>query len=258
MGNTKAQPEDIQVPAYDDIVDAHGLTILNEVGDWSVENGDLFLTKDGDFKVGDTAYNGLFRLVQTWRFSEAHLRYLFDTIGKVLAWRKSLDERLNALGEERASRFSLEPDPDFWRALHAIDDQQAATVFGASIYAGALILMLSGALLRFRDDIDGKDHWTKVGPFFNGHSVGAIIEAGANGFRHADEWAKTRTPDARQKRSQDIINGALSGSPPPDESSMGKCVELLQMLGGGKFKGLATNVFTFAHGLAVEVRAKSS
>jgi hypothetical protein len=102
--------------------------------------------------------------------------------------------------------------------------------------------------------MDAIGHWTKVGPFFNGHSVGEVIEAGANGFRHADEWAKTRAPDARQKRSQDIIIKTLSGSPMPDEVSPGRCVELLVLLSAGSFDGLATTTFKFAHELASKVR----
>lgn len=257
MNEALHQSEEISPPAYDYVVDAYGLTILQEPGDWSLENGGLAETKDGDFKVGDTAYNGLFRLVQTWRFSVPHLRYQFDALNKMLVLRESLDEKMNATGQERHARIMrgyLRPDPNFAAAFNDICDQQATATFGAGIYAGSLMLMLGGALLRFKDDIDAKDHWTKVGPFFNGHSAGPIIEAGANGFRHADEWAKTRVPTARQKRSQEIIRGALSDRLPPDEGSPGRCSELLQLLSGGDFEGLATNVFTFAHNLAIKVR----
>jgi hypothetical protein len=261
MTDTLAQHEEVRVAPYDAIVDAYNLTILQDVGDWSLENGDLAMTKDGDIKVGDAAYNGLFRLVQIWRFSEAHLQYLFATMNKMLAWRERLDDNMNALGEEKLARFNPErsfgPDPDFSAAFNDIRDQQATATFGAGIYAGSLMLMLSGALLRLKDDIDTKDDWTKVGPFFNNHSVGRIVEAGANDFRHADEWTKTRVPTSRQKRSQEIIEGALIGRPTPDEGSPGRCVELLQLLSRGDFEGLASNVFTFAHNLAIKVRQAS-
>ncbi|MGX1009033.1 hypothetical protein AB7M69_003390 [Bradyrhizobium japonicum] len=196
-----------------------------------------------------------------WRYSEPHLRYLFTTVNDMLSQRLALDDDLNAVGEKvhdeimRGHRMPF--SGAFGAALHDVCDRQAAAVFGAGIYAGSLMLMLSTVLLRLRDDIQGKDQWTTVGPFFNGHSVGAIIEAGANGFRHADEWAKTRPPTTQQKRSQDIIEGALQGRPPPDEGSPGACVELLAVLSGGAFEGLASNVFAFAHNLAAEARSKA-
>jgi hypothetical protein len=252
-------PEAISAPSYDQIVDAYDLTILKVSEDWSLEDGDLAMTKDGDIKVGDDAYNGLFRLVQTWRYSEPHLRYLFETMNKMLAWRGNLDAKLNAIGEEKMARLSIDtfgnPDAEFSAAFNAILEEEAVATFGAVAYSGSLMLMLSGAILRFKDDITAEDDWSKTGPFFNGYSLGSIIAAAANGFRHADEWAKRRIPTRRQKASQDIINGALSGLPVPDESSPGRCVEVLQLLSGGNFEQLGRNVLTFAHNLALKARA---
>jgi len=249
----------IQARPYDEMVETYNLTILTEVGDWSLDGtGDLVMTRDGDPQHGDIAYNGLFRLVQMWRYSEPHLSYLFKTIGEMQSQRRALDDDLNAVGEraqEEIMRGHRIPSGAFGAALHDVWDRQAAAAMGAGIYAGSLMLMLSTVLLRLRDDIQGKEQWTTVGPFFNGHSVGAIIEAGANGFRHADEWAKTRPPTTQQKRSQNIIEGALHGRPEPDESSPGACVELMALLSGGTFEGVASNVFAFAHNLAVEARA---
>lgn len=250
---------DIKARPYDEMVETYNLTILTEMGDWSLDGSDLVTTKDGDPQHGDIAYNGLFRLVQMWRYSEAHLRYLFATVDEMQSQRRALDDDLNAVGEkahEEIMRGHGLPSSAFGEAFHDVLDRQDAAAFGAGIYAGLLMLMLSTMLLRLRDDIQGKEQWTTVGPFFNGHSVGAIIEAGANGFRHADEWAKTRPPTTQQKRSQDIIEGALHGRPQPDESSPGACVELVALLSGGTFEGAASNVFAFAHHLAAEARAK--
>ncbi|MGO4508018.1 hypothetical protein AB4Z51_13450 [Bradyrhizobium sp. 2TAF36] len=260
MTDSTAQPPEARVTPYDDVVDAYNLAILKNVGDWSQDGtGDLVMTKDGEPQHGDIAYNGLFRLVQMWRYSELHVRYLFAAVGIMLSQRDALDDDLNAVGEkahEEIMRGRRMPSSAFGEALHDVLDRQAAAVFGAGIYAGSLMLMLSNVLLRLRDDIEGKKQWTTVGPFFNGHSVGAIIEASANGFRHSDEWAKTQPPTTQQKRSQDIIEGALHGRPQPDEGSPGACVELLAVLSGGTFEGLASNVFAFAHNLAAEVRSK--
>ena len=261
MTTAALTPEEVSAPSYDQIVDAYGLTILKARADWSLENGDLAMTKDGDIKVGDTAYNGLFRLVQTWRYNAPHLRYLFETMNKMCGWSKSLDEKMNAIGEERMAQFCIDTYgksdtkfAEYAAALNAVWEEQGVATFGAATYGGCLMLILSGALLRFADDTDAKGEWSKIGPFFNGHSVGPIIAAAANGFRHTDEWAKTRIPTRQQKASQDIINGALSGFPAPDESSPGRCVEVLQLLSGGDFECLASNVFTFAHNLALKAR----
>lgn len=260
MTDATAQRLAAHITPYDDVVDAYKLTILKEAGDWSLDDtGDLVVTKDGDPQHGDRAYNGLFRLVQMWRYSEPHLRYLFATVNDQMSQHTSLDDDLNAVGErahEEIMRGQRMPSRAFGEAFHDVLDRQAAAVFGAGIYAGSLMLMLSALLLRLRDDIEGKQQWTTAGPFFNGHSIGAIIEAGANGFRHADEWAKTQPPTPQQKRSQDIIEGALHGRPKPDEGSPGACVELLAVLSRGTFEGLATNVFAFAHNLAMEARSK--
>jgi hypothetical protein len=262
MTDTPPQPHEIQVTPYDDVVATYGLTILAEAGDWSLERADLVMTKDGEPQHGDIAYSGLFRLVQMWRFCEPHLRGLFDEMNSMRAWQEGLNNDMNALGAAKHARFRhetyLRTDPEFAEAFNDICDQQTSATFGASVYAGSLMLMLSGMLLRLRDDIGAKDDWNKVGPFYNGHSTGAIIEAGANGFRHADEWAKTANPTVQQKRSQDVIAGALSGRPPPDEDSPGGCVELLQLLSDGSFGGLASSTFAFAHNLAVKARLRTS
>jgi hypothetical protein len=46
----------IQVRPADDLIEAYGLELLKEPADWSIENGDLAMTADGDIKVGSTAY----------------------------------------------------------------------------------------------------------------------------------------------------------------------------------------------------------
>jgi hypothetical protein len=62
-------------PAYNQVVDTYGLEILKTLGDLSIENGDSATTKDGDLKLGDTVYRGLFRLVKSWRYNAPHLRF---------------------------------------------------------------------------------------------------------------------------------------------------------------------------------------
>jgi hypothetical protein len=96
-----------------------------------------------------------------------------------------------------------------------------------------------------------------AGPLLNLSSVGSIVAASANGFRHADEWAKTNPPTDQQRVSQDVLNGVLGSCPLPEETSPGRCVEVLRLLGREEFEALTFNIFAFAHTLALKVRART-
>ncbi len=243
-------------PSYEEVVQRYNLAMLMAAGDWSFANGDLTMTKDGDIQHGDIAYSGLHRLVETWRYNEPHLRYLFETANEMLARGESLRQKMNAIDQESIDAHGRPDFDQFAAAFNAIREDQGVVTFGAATYSGCLMIALSGALLRFKNDIDARAEWNKTEPFFNTYSVGPIIVAAANGFRHADEWAKTRPPTPQQKASQDIISGALSGFPSPDELSHGRCVEVLHLLSVGDFERLAFNVFAFAHNVACKIRLR--
>ncbi len=152
-------------PAYDDIVNTYGLDILTVPGNFSIFAGDLAMTKDGDFKMGDTTYNGLFKLVQARRYNVHHLRFLFEMMHVMSVHRRRLDDKMNRIGEDRHARFSmntyLQPDPIFAEAFHAVTDDQGTAEFGFGTFAGCLVMLLSGSLLRFKDDIDASaNDWT--------------------------------------------------------------------------------------------------
>jgi hypothetical protein len=100
-----AQRDDIEARPYDEGVEAYNLTILRDAGDWSLaDTGDLVMTRNGDIQLGDIAYNGLFRLVQMWRYSEPHLRYLFATVDNMRSERSALDDALNMWERRRMSK----------------------------------------------------------------------------------------------------------------------------------------------------------
>jgi hypothetical protein len=136
MNNSQSKPMEIAAPSFEHIVEAYNLSILTGPGDWSLEGGDLALTKDGDPITGDLAYNGLFRFVQTWRYNTAHLHYLFDTMTEMIAWRTSLDEKANAIGKTSSEKFL-----DFAEPLGVILEEQRVATFGATTYSGCLILV---------------------------------------------------------------------------------------------------------------------
>ena len=170
---------------------------------------------------------------------------------------------MNTIGQESIGAHGPPDFDQFAATFKAIWEDEGVAIFGAATYSGCLMIVLSGALLRFKDDIDGKGEWNRTEPCFNTHSVGAIIVAAAAGFRHADEWAKTHPPTKKQKRSQDIINGALSGLPDFERLASdvftftsGRCDEVIRLLSGGDFERLASNVFTFTHNLACKIRSR--
>ena len=239
--------------SYVNIVNDIGLEILRGGGDLVVENGDLALTKDGDLKLGDAAHNSLFRLVQAWRLNAPHLQFLFEQVAAM----KSRRVEISAQRDRWPSDWR---DPLQVEAFHSLRDQQAAAEYGFRTYAGCLILVISGALLRFQNDIGvGGDAWKKVAPLFNGCSCGQIIVAAANGYRHEDEWAKTRTPTAQQKASQDVLDTVLPIGSASGRIAPGRCPEVLDLLSrGGAFDSLTRNVLTFAHNVAVNSRKASS
>lgn len=255
----------LTVPSFDQIVDAYQLSLLNEVADWSLEDGDIASTADGDVKVGDDAYNALFRLVQLWRYNEPHLLQIFSAAETMASRRIALNHQLNAIGDGRLEELSNDPFSKidkFAQQFHGILDEQGAAVFGADTFSGSLMIAVSGALLRFKSDLapaafwKGSKFWEISGPLINNCSTGSIIVASANGYRHADEWAKTRPAKPIQKSSQDVISAALAGeSRPDDEAGPGRCPEIVQLLSGGRFEMLAANIFNFAHDLAVKIRA---
>lgn len=250
-------------PSYEHVIDTYGLEILKAPGDWSIVDGDLLVTKDWDIQVGDTPYNALFRLVEEWRLNAPHLRHLFDLVAAMRVRRKELDDRMDRLGEEKRARFDirtyLKPDEQFTTAFHANIDEHRVADYGFATYAGCIVLILSGSLLRFRDDLDAKgDHWTKPGPLFNAHSLGQVIVAAANGYRHDDEWSKTNLPTPQQMASQEVLARSLAGNVTSQPRAPGRCTEVLEMLSGGKgFDGLAANLFTFVHNVALRRRTAS-
>lgn len=255
-----AQPGSTPSP-LDDVIGLYGLELLKSGGDFSIENGDLALTKDGDIKLGNTIFNALFRFAETWRLNAPHLRFLFDLAAAMHIRRGSLDDKMDRIGEERHTRFDIKTypanDQEFITAFHEVIDEQRAADHGIVTYGGCVVIILSGSLLRFKNDLDATgDDWNKAAPIFNGCSIGQVIVAAVNGYRHDDEWAKTRPSTPQQRASQQILELALPAASASYERAPGRCPEVLDTLSaGGDFDRLATNVFTFVHNVAVRRNA---
>jgi hypothetical protein len=120
-------------------------------------------------------------------------------------------------------------------------------------------MLASNALTRFKNDLDCPDgHWKQCGAQHGGHSVGEILIAAANGFRHGDEWAKTRPMKPIQLKSANILLSALGRAKPGGEPAPpGRCQEVLKLLAcGGGFEGFSQAVFRFAHEVAIACRCE--
>jgi hypothetical protein len=230
-------------PAYDEVVERYGLEILKSPGDLVVKDGDIALTKSRDLMLNNAEYSALFRLVQRWRFNAPTLQSLFDLVFTTKRRRKDLDASLNGAFVVR-----------HFDRYHELNDEIGANELASVAYAGTVVLVLSGLLRSFKDDMDAtRDDWEKSAPLINSCSIGSILAASANNFRHNDEWAKTRPPKQNQLASIRVLAAAFQEQIAPDGAghrlSRDICAETLELLGGGSFDKLSANLFGFANNM---------
>jgi hypothetical protein len=196
------------IPGYDALVEKHGLSILLEPGDFSIENGDLRQTADGDIQIGNAIYSAMFRLVQAWRFSRPHLAQIFALSIEMAKTRARQAEHTEEIARAAYGHIRMEnPAEDHFGPLREAFEASDALELAQKLYAACTMLVLDGMLRRLCDDLSHpRDAWREAEPKFNGISFGRFVVASANSFRHADEWAKTRAPRPRQPGYRYAIN----------------------------------------------------
>jgi hypothetical protein len=245
------------VPEYDALVQKHGLSILMDPGDFSLEDGRLRMTEDGDIQMGDAVYSAMFRLVQAWRFSRPHLAQVLALSVEMAEQRSMHDEETERIAVETHNAYDpAKSAQDHFARLRDAFEASNALELGQSLYAGCAVLLLDGILRRFCDDVSARDAWREAEPRFNGVSFGRFVIASANSFRHADEWAKTRSPTDQQRRSQDVLKRALAWSPTSNAADAFDCTKALAALSDGwDFERLESNLLTFGHNVALTRRS---
>lgn len=256
---------DIACPTYNDFAQQYGGEISRELGDLQLVDGDLAMTRDLDFMLGDKPYDAMRRLIDDWRPKMPHLKVLFSLSQLMIQREAEVMERLElaekaALDEDHAP-FRLMSSPEYQKAWQAHFDEELAAQSGRDVYPGCIVLMASYALTRFRDDIGcSTTDWRSKGPIRGGHSVGEILVASANGVRHQDEWFKSHPPTAQQLKSMQVLRDVLGDEPAHNTMaySAGRCEEVLALLGNGEgLHGLTQAMFTFAHDIAVSCRVNT-
>jgi hypothetical protein len=168
-----------------------------------------------------------------------------------------LADEIDDIGNKHAAELAANPlasIDEFAKALHAHSDREGVVYFGANTYAGCLVIALGNALQRFKRDLKIGKTWGTTAPTFGRHSVGAIVIAAANGYRHENEWetrmASFGSLDKRQKASHGVITEALAGNSTSEVSGMARTPEIVQLLSNGNFETLARNIFEFANSVA--------
>jgi hypothetical protein len=230
------------VPSYEQVVETYDIDLLRVPGDLQLTANGSIAEHDGDLKLGNDQYNAMFRLVQAWRFNSPTLEGLFDL---VIASEEARDrlgvEQEGILGLLFASNWSRESV----RQYHSKNDEIGANEFGEAACAGTLFVILNNLLSRFKNDAQtSRDRWNEGGPFINGVSLGAVVSAAANNFRHHDEWRRSKPPTQQQLSSMNVLLETLGLGPQLIRENI--CPKILKAMSGGKYDQLNRNLFEFA------------
>ncbi|MBT0571294.1 hypothetical protein KIK84_13245 [Curvibacter sp. CHRR-16] len=244
-------------PSHEEIVTKFNVEILKSPGDLVLRNGDIAVTKSGDLMLNNEHYSAMRRFVSAWRFNAPMLKSLFDLTMVVSSRSQDLKRSLDQGVDYRRdpSQKPFPPGSTSFKRRFALTEEIAANMLGSESCAGAILLNLTGFLQALKDDINaGRLDWEGTAPLIHGHSVGVILVATSNYFRHWDEWRKTSPPTTRQATSMDVLNAVLhsAGLKQRNHRLMGVegiCTKILDVLSDGDFEILSERVFAFANGL---------
>jgi hypothetical protein len=238
-------------PTFREVVEAYKIDSLRTGGDLQLTaSGSIALTADSrDLKFGNDKHNALHRLVRGWCVNAKTLQVLFEVVATAQSTKiRAENERNNLAGIAFTS-------PSLTAQFHALGDDIGASAYGGAACAGAMVVVLSNVLMRFKNDLNATGHdWQTAAPLIEGCSFGSIVVAGGNNFRHHDEWAHDNPPSQRQLNSIKVIAAVLkesiaaNGDGHPFRHNI--CAEVIGALSGGSFDTLSQRFFGFAKTMA--------
>jgi hypothetical protein len=236
------------IPDYLETLARFGLQRLNsgEADSFVNAAGNIARARDGDWQMGGTAVNAMFRLVNRWRVTDQATRVLFLQI-------KDAESLASAMTEETAGLLALGEA----KLYLEIQERVEAVKEMAATFAGAVFVTLNNTLRRFREDIGIKESdakWTSSGWLIQGHSIGEVASAASNNFRHYDEWAATSAPTNQQLRSMRVVAKVL-GCDAVDQRGhptlrANVCDRMLAPVCGGSPDVLAERMFEYCKAIA--------
>ncbi len=244
-----------------DVIAKYGLTALRSGADLAVsESGDLALNKEGYPRIGSVAHDAMHRLTESWRWNAPALRTMFVA-------GLELREDYARFNAEREAVMSQPLIPGEFSHLsqiagfHAAFDGMASSAVSQSAIAGAIIVVLASILQRFKNALgDCEDDWKIGNPKFNGVSLGDLIAAAANSFRHADEWVEANHAgefNDRQARSINVLRQAwVIGINSFVFDAAPICMVVLERIASGDFENLARSVLGFANELTLKAKER--
>jgi hypothetical protein len=230
------------VPSYEQVIETYDIDILRAPGDLQLTTDGDIAVHDGDLKLGNDQYNAMFRLVQAWRFNSPTLEGLFNLVVSSEAARNRFCEEQE---EILARLFATNWSHHSLKQYHASNDEIGGNEIGEAACAGAIFVILNNLLSRFQNDLHvGGDRWSRGGPLINGLSLGTLVSAAANNFRHYDEWRRSSPPSRQQQASMDVILKVLGIECRAIRENV--CPKILKVVGNGNYEKFGNTFFEFA------------
>lgn len=239
------------VPTYESVVSKYALGAILAGGDLQLTpQGNIAVTADGDLQFGNDKCNAVHRLVLRWCYNARILEILFALITQESQRTREAESDRNSIASSLFTNRAL------IETFHALAGDMAAGEFGGAACGGAVMVVISNILLRYKHDLTPVNaKWAGLEPKFSGYSFGEVVVAAANNFRHHDEWARATVLDARQQKSIDVINAALAWSGLASASvapwRRNACADLVPVIGGSDFSQLEQHFFEFAKAMIV-------